>query len=156
MCWSVLFYSGVIPESGQGCPGVGSMLWGSVWALCTNKATSCVTRPRGLVREWSPQLRLGWPAEDVSSVLFLALLGVGSLEHSVLGCAVHPPPSSQWARRRLQPHGTDSDAPGIDENSGSMALAVLRGSRCCGLLDTNRRALRGCHVTRLSQSSSRA
>lgn len=38
---------------------------------------------------------LGWLAEDVSPVPFLALLGVGSLEQSILGCAVPPAPSSQ-------------------------------------------------------------
>lgn len=37
-----------------------------------------------------------------------------------------------------------------------MVLAVLRGTRCHGLLDTNRRALRGYHVAGLSQASSRA
>ena len=44
---------------------------------------------------------------------------------------------------------------GINENSGSMALAVLRETRCRWLLDTNRQALRGYHVTGLSQASSR-
>ena len=47
VCWAVLFYSGVIPKSGQGCLGVGSVLWGTFWALCTYKATSCVTQAQG-------------------------------------------------------------------------------------------------------------
>lgn len=47
MCWPVLFYSGLIPESGQGCLGVGSVLWGAVWAVCTSKATSYVPQAQG-------------------------------------------------------------------------------------------------------------
>lgn len=40
VCWPVLFYSG-------SSRSLGSVLWGTFWALCTYKATSCVTQAQG-------------------------------------------------------------------------------------------------------------